>query len=1775
MQKKRDFTRRLVASLIVFMLAFTNCATLGSALVYAADENIDAVNFAAQFVMIQNSDDDQNQQEPEQPAEEPEEKQPEPEVQPEEQVEEPEVEESTEEKQEEEELPDENSEETEETSEEEQPEETEEPVEEEKPIEEPTDEPTEPETTTPVDKPVVEEPEIVENESPEPEKQVLHDGLAIEITVGVKDSGYLKNARVDIKDLASQMFTLEENISLGEYIQSIEENKIKLKQINNGTEIKIYIPIKLKNEDYVNMKKLQEGVELILTTTYVDSEGSEEILTKTVRPVLEIQNNVNLVVGSEIEKFIPYTKDGINEALVQIRVTIGTDSQNDLPIKDTSAMVTIPQIEGVEIKDVTVAAISTGFTNGLTNGEAIFTPENWNYDNAVVNIHVDNVEKDGLYRKNSGNDEYIITYKYSNIGDISNETVNSTVEVISNIFTSAGTSEISNQINKEYNLSQANQNIITYDLTRKTESLSKGYLYGNANAENPEYELLYDNTLDINISRIELVKAIEVREADEYFVDLNGNGHTANGNTYYKSVKVNRDNLISIIGENGDLELLLEDGTSLIKIDKTTEVEGDGNITISFGENKIGKILIRINNPEAEGILNIVSMKAIEKTIYEKMDIMEFEGIRSDYIAAAELIEGIVTEMGAKSVYTELTSTVTSPSLTLSRKDLSTLVQNEDIEMEISLNNSTEMSDMYKNPVFELTFPREVKEVNIKDINLLYGNNELDIASVETLENFEGNLVLRIMLSGVQTKYALGESEKGTTIILKADMTVDMYTASRKSEIEMNYYNEDATNYVIGSDWNMMVEPSSYMLLGRQGKESAELNIVAPEGLVNAQMITGYKDEASIISVNQGRKEDTIATFKDARQAEMSMIIINNTNEDMKDVSILGRTIFNGNKAITEDVNLGANITAPMVSRIFAENSELPVRIYYSENENATRDLKNIENAWTEEVADLGIVKSYLIVLEGDFKTGDIMTYKYNFNIPEKLMNNIDLVATFATYYTDSQSTKVTEADRVVLTTGDAPVLKVETVSDVNGDNIVEGQHIKYTVKVTNEGRSVSENTVVNSVIPEGTSYVNENGEVDPNTTELRIDLGNIAPGKTEEVTYEVEVNKSNNTTTEVKPDSNIEAEGLETPIYTSIEKPMLVQSAKANIKLSSTKANYTVQSGREIDYVITIKNLQGENLQNCVVTQAIPEGMEFVEAYVEEFKEDGMTAIQGDSASYDASNKIVTWNIDSVKSFKGLKLKVRTESISELEKKISATAKLTADNLDTEYVSNEVNMVLARPKIDMEYTSNLQNKYLLEGDTVEYTLNLKNNGKAEAKDLEVKNVVPEGLTVISAKCIKDDGTEIKGLSMRNVSVKLNLLQGHSAKVVLKCIAENIDTANQEKITANNWVVAGENIPEQKTYSIENIIQPKNKVVQNTTKEVIPSNNIGKVSKEEVIVNEKQEEEENKNTYRIIGKAFNDFNKNGKRDDKEEGMENIVVKLYGVSSQEIVAQTVTNAGGDYIFDNVAVGDYYVKFEYDSSKYQVTDYKKDGVASDRNSDAIVSNYKAITDKISITDSSISDIDVGLYRAGIFDLSLDVNVNRLTVQNEKETTTYEMENSKLAKIDIDPKYASSSKVFVEYTVEVSNKGEISGYAKSIMSYLPEELELDTSLNANWYVDANKIAHTRELENVLIQPGETKKITLVLTKQMTEDSTGLINTVFEIESSFNEFAISDIDSVEGNHADGEDDMSSADTIIGIKTGGSVINIMIITATLITLIVVLYVIKLYTDNKGKEVII
>ena len=351
MRKMSDFKKKLVASLIVFTIMFSNFATLASGLIsMAADSSDDRITYSAQFVMISNDEQEPAETKPEEPTES---KPVEPNeettvtveaptvgepvivetptlsriddmVKAEEQAENVtfevptfEEEEKTEEtiKADEQaenvtfEVPTFEEEETIEDVVEEEPQTIEEPQEA-KPIEENVPDNTIEET---------------------PEEDIIPSGLALEITLGVKTMGYLKNAKVDIKDLQNQIFKIREGVNLSNYIQSIDDNKIRLKQINGGTEVSVYIPIELKEEDSINISKLQSGVELSLLGTYVNEEGDEEIITRSVKPVLPISNDMDLIVEGDVEKFIPYIKEGRNDALVQLKVALGTTTQNQLP----------------------------------------------------------------------------------------------------------------------------------------------------------------------------------------------------------------------------------------------------------------------------------------------------------------------------------------------------------------------------------------------------------------------------------------------------------------------------------------------------------------------------------------------------------------------------------------------------------------------------------------------------------------------------------------------------------------------------------------------------------------------------------------------------------------------------------------------------------------------------------------------------------------------------------------------------------------------------------------------------------------------------------------------------------------------------------------------------------------------------------------------------------------------------------------------------------------------------------------------------------------------------------------------------------------------------------------------------------------------------------------------------------------------------------------------------------------------------------------------------
>lgn len=334
-------------------------------------------------------------------------------------------------------------------------------------------------------------------------------------------------------------------------------------------------------------------------------------------------------------------------------------------------------------------------------------------------------------------------------------------------------------------------------------------------------------------------------------------------------------------------------------------------------------------------------------------------------------------------------------------------------------------------------------------------------------------------------------------------------------------------------------------------------------------------------------------------------------------------------------------------------------------------------------------------------------------------------------------------------------------------------------------------------------------------------------------------------------------------------------------------------------------------------------------------------------------------------------------------------------------------------------------------------------------------------------------------------------------------------------------------------------------------------------------------------TIYISGLVWLDENRDGIRDAGERLLNGISVILINSETNEIVQDSngtnitaTTNSNGEYALVNIPEGNYIVVFEYDTNIYTATTYQTESAGDANNSDAISKTATidgetrnvAATDTINIGESR-TNIDLGLVETNIFDLELKKTVSQIIVTNQSGTKTYNFDSQELAKVEISSKYLSGSVVQIEYKIKITNTGNTAGYAENIVDYKSKDLSFTSNENSGWTQSGNNL-YNNSLENELIQPGETKELTLILSKTMTENNTGLVNNTAEIESSYGLNGLTDTDSVNGNQAQGEDDMGSADVIIGLATGALITYIGIVLSTFVIIGVCIYVIKRKKNN-------
>lgn len=1665
------------------------------------------------------------------------------------------------------------------------------------------------------------------------------------ISVDVQKEGYLKNATIDLTDAKGEKnlnFTITELQDTNAIVQSASENQLVLRQINCENKIEFIAKLSAGVNSAPSIDKLLQDNVLTLKGIYIDKDGEETPIEKDIKINMEWTAKYEAQIKQSLVKYIQLDQLNGNKTLVSVQVEAGLKEEKFiLPVQETKTEIIAPIIANERPEQVSVTAISTEATNGQTEESVHFTEENWKYDseNGIVEIKVNNEEN--VTGKNV--DKYIVNYIYSE--NVYNELEGNEIEIeqnaklIMNTYTSTGIENAIAEAQEKILLNEEVGKLISLEGINITERIPKGRLYANIN--NPEgnegieyeYKWIVDVPYTEEISGIVIENLQETMTTDSVRKELTDK-------TIYKQIVFNSNTFNELLGEEGRILIYNTEDILLGIVANDTKKDEKGNYIVELLEN-VSQIKIQTSKPVKSGNLVINIKKEIKSDLgFAKSEIDNFTNFEVTWsISQIDEILQEKTVVEEKTLTIPLENSVTKSQISINVEKLSTFVKNEDVELNIELGNDNENSDLYVDPIFEIELPECIENVEILESKILF-DEELTISKTEFIHK-SGIPTIRIVLNGVQTKFNTGVIANGTNIVLKTNIEVNRLTSNSTEEIKMFYYNANAMNY------DNMVETDN----GLKGLATTNIEFSAPTGMLAIGEMGNYDGEGrTLISVNQGEIIKLVQTYKPSRTMKMRLMAINNTGNSCDNIVLMGRIPVVGSKDVETGEDLGTTIDTYLSTKIVPESLEGEgIKIYYSENVDATTALGDETNGWTLEPVDLGKVKSYMIVLEGyEMPQGQIITFTYDIVVPENIGYNNTINSNFGMYFVNNTQVATVrsfvKSDKIGITTGKGPELQItQTVEGAREGKIDSYKLLKFNINISNVGTEEAKNVTIENQIPKWTTlvrivdvdgnyeiYQNKNNKatmaewnVIKNATDeagstpiLGWTIPSINPGETitKEVyvltrtspgIYEYYSNYEGFSATEegkyyiltnkydVETDTSYEEKNELTSVpQIELQNITLVSASNINATLKSSSESVDVRDnnirveekceldadkfvleGDTLSFGIGVGNM-GTTDKTLTIEKVLPEGLKYKSAYIMNLDEETLEEKERTYGKYDATTRKITFEnqkIEALKS-KSIVILVEVDYLEDIyEKEITTLTKVYEENEELA-CSDEIKFTIIKPQYTLELKSTNSNSIVNSGDEIEYYLKVTNIGKTLISGINITQVLPEEYVLKEASYVfqgqtinlhKNKEGNIELISMVDVGESLTI----TIKVKVAKVTEDTDIVVYAR-------ASGQTIDLETTEIITQRIEKD--ATQNSGDNNESGDNSGDSS------------EETGRTYKIAGMAWLDENENGIREKEEKLLANIMVVAIDETTGEIAKnsetgediQASTDSTGKYMLTDLKEGNYLVVFKYDTEIYKTTSYQMLTATELNNSDAlekkILENGEEILAGVTNTlnvNATLSNIDIGLVERTKFDLKLEKMVKQITVQNREGVKVHNYDNTEFAKVEITGKQLKNSTLVIEYIIKITNEGNAAGYAKKIIDYKPSELTFNSDLNTNWYAGNDGNLYMSELEQTLINPGETKEVKLILTKKMNDSSTIMINNRAEIQESISEQGFEDKDSIAGNNAQGEDDIGLADIIITIRTGGAVFYTLITLVILMILAGGIYLIKTKILKEKQEV--
>ena len=1629
----------------------------------------------------------------------------------------------------------------------------------------------------------------------------------INVSLEVKNSGYLTNG---IVQFVNGNYQINSTNLTNEKVQSVSETQIQLAKVDSSDgKIIIQVPIAIKEQNKVIPNYFNQQTEVIFTGKYIDANGKEQSIQKSILTQAVWKSKAEAEVSTELTQLVPYQIGETYGVMLQTKINSQV-KDNIIPVQNTNITVTVPAItmqeQAIKPSKVTVIANSTGATNGRKNGIE-FNQNNYHYEaeNNKVIINVENQEENGkIAWEKQAKDEYIVScfYEGKAIYDFIKMSVNSAEKISGTIETSVTyklydelQKEIQKEIQTNYSLEKISANLNTYEINY-TKEISKGYFYANevkeeklAKGEEIEekQECIYELVYRAKITNSELVNNISFRSVPEKF---EGQAEYV-ANAYTKEILIPGNIFNKMLGEEGKIEIFKTDNTKIAEITKETTKDEKDNYILDLSQQDANEIIIKTSKPVIEGEFAFKVTKGLKANqSITKEQMQDVNKMKLAVIASANDEQTLEAEIALKEPVTKAELNIDE-----GKQTLSTVVENKDIEMKVVLDTSNTDYALYKNPKFEIEMPSHIEKVTLKDVDLVL-DDELKIKTAKVVTK-NAKQVIEITLEGEQSQYFNNTVQtmqsknviaKGANIVIRADILVKKLTPTTTENMVLYYTNENTNLYEGNHTTKSPIKKAPQAVktntqVVAQGVTTASIQLVAPTGVMAATTLTEIDHQGTELLTNltDENKQLIIPTYSEKKTVTVTGNIVNNQQNNIGNIVILGRIPSVGSTKIDSTETLASTFNTTLLSKIaLSINPDNMVTVYYSENGAATKELQNTQNGWQTDPADLSKVKSYMIVQDPTLydSQGAGQEFSYTIELPANLPYNQTATHMYKVYYdNDIEGATISQtktAGMIEITTGEGPELKAELTSNMEYGNVdvviidepIEQFHYLYDTAtarcfatITNQGNIDAQNVTMKINLPNYTelvSYKEAKGSFETIENSL-ISLGNIKAGETKTVEYIIRANIA-----EAEPEGNRDPEAINQEYMVQRQMNISLKADNMENALTSNPFQFTILPGILKGFINQTNTLVDEiysqtstiqyrihvnpmsDLENFKLIIPLPNDVTIQNAYWEEGETHSETGVTKGSNQVIAS--LATLPFEEKTFILEFTIGKNTES------KFSTKTYAEAEGIEAKQVSNEQYIYKGTASFEGEqFTPN--KTYVKEEEEFQYQFEINTSGTGAHKDFVFTDVLPNEVeltsTTVTIECpegLDYQGTESRDYQNHQMKITIPYLPANSKVTITLMVNAKVSSVEEnEKEIVNNASIQSDQVELTQLNSVKNYIE------YNTKTHINPNTGTNEDNGNTPIP-------EQEGRYLIAGTAWVDYNQNGSREETEELLSGIKVLLIYKKNNQIVKDVntgeekivITDDKGKYQFTNLVPDEYLVIFLYDAGKYSVTQYQKEGVSQSINSDAVNMKitldgkklYAGVSNTVRISNSNVREIDIGLYEAKKFDLRLDKYITKITRTTPTSgTKVYTYEKSQLAKIEILTRNVGKSNIIVEYKIVVTNEGQIPGYATKIIDYLPENMKFNTELNPTWYLsDNNRTVYNTSLAETKLQPGESKEVTLILSLNITENNIGtIVNNNAEIYESYNEQGVEDIDSTPANKLENEDDMSKADIVLSVVTG------------------------------------